>query len=270
MKKCFTINCLRTKDDFISYEKLLNEGLFSGLELFYPYNVTSEQRELYSKEVEKLVIKNEYLDMVLHLPHGGDNDLILEDGKKNDVIIKRMKDAIDFASNYRVRKLTLHLGSAYKDYQEDRGLLVSALTLPLQELCDYAGKYEMNVMIENMPRDSELGYSPQEILTIIKNVKRDNLKFIYDTGHAHVSEYHDLEYIDLLKDYLYHIHFSDNKGISDEHKPLGYGNIDFVALFKKLNEIKYPELHCLEIIFKDACDLVNNAKAIEEFDYLYN
>ena len=45
MKKCFTINCMRTKADFIEYEKLINEGLFQGVELFFPYNVSLEQRE---------------------------------------------------------------------------------------------------------------------------------------------------------------------------------------------------------------------------------
>ena len=268
MKKCFTINAMRKPVDFLGYDKIITDGIFCGVELFFPYNVSDEQKVIYQDEVTKLLSKHQ-MEVVLHLPHGGENDLITCDYKRNEKIIERMKDAIVFASLFKARKLTLHLGSAYLDKNVSRDKLIDKLIDVLKELCDYASKYKMALMIENMPREKELGYSPKEILDIIKRVDKPNLKFIYDTGHAHVSSYDDLEYIDLLKDYLYHIHFSDNHGISDEHKPIGEGTIDFKSLFKKLNEIKYPELHCLEIIFKDYNDLVDYAGRIEKYNYLY-
>ena len=126
----------------------------------------------------------------------------------------------------------------------------------------------MNVMIENMPQDNELGYSPYEIKEIIDKVNLDNLKFILDTGHAHVSSYSNIEYIEVLKDKLYHMHFSDNNGSTDQHKRIGLGNIDFVEIFKKLHEINYDELHCMEVIFKKADELREFATDIEKCDIL--
>ena len=268
MKKCFTINAMRTCEDFKAYDKLITEGLFCGVEIFYPYNVDEDQQKLYEEELTKLLSRHKDLEVVLHLPHGGINNLVLPNFSRNEEIILRMKSAISFAKSFNARKLTLHLGSSYKDEDSYRKNLIEALIPVLRELCEYAGR--MNIMIENMPRGNELGYSPQEILYIIKSTNKDNIKFIYDTGHAHVSDFDDLEYIDVLKDYLYHIHFSDNSGKTDEHKPIGCGTYNFNKLFEKLNDIKYPYLHCLEIIFKDASDLEKYAKTIEEFNYLYS
>lgn len=268
MKKCFTINAMRLPVDFIGYDKIISDGIFCGVELFYPYNVSDEQKKIYGEEVKKLLTKHK-IDVVLHLPHGGTNNLVSPDYSPNEEIIKRMKDAIDFANIYNAKKLTLHLGSAYENLGLSRDKLIDTLIIVLSDLCDYALKYDMKIMIENMPRETELGYGPNEILDIIKRVNKDNLKFIMDTGHAHVSSFNELDYIDILHDYLYHMHFSDNHGISDEHKPIGSGNIDFVKLFKKLNEYKYNNLHCLEILFNDYHDLINYANKIEEFNYLY-
>ena len=147
MKKCFTINCMRTKEDFDSYNELLDQGLFAGVELFYPYNVSPDQQKLYQEKVDKLIKKHSYLDVVLHLPHGGTNDLLNPDGSRNEEIITRMKDAMLFAKEFHTKRLTLHLGNAFKDLNSDRRMLVYNLTKPLQELCDFAGQYKMNVMI---------------------------------------------------------------------------------------------------------------------------
>lgn len=263
MKKCFTINCMRTIEDFIEYDKLIKEGLFQGVELFYPYNVSDEQKNIYTNEVTKL-IKNNNLEVVLHLPHGGLNNLVNSDYSINHEIIKRMKDASDYANLFNVKKLTLHLGCAFKESNREK--LLDVICNTLKDLCDYVSKYQMVVMIENMPRDNELGYSPLEIYQLIQKVSCDNIKFILDTGHAHVSCYQIEEYIDLLKDYLYHIHFSDNDGSSDQHKAIGKGNIDFNKVFSALKKINYNHLHCLEIIFKTALDLRMYNQDIEKFN----
>ena len=60
---------------------------------------------------------------------------------------------------------------------------------------DYVKKNNQVIMIENMPSDMELGYSPSELLEIITKVNRSNLKFIFDTGHAHCSIYEDTSFL---------------------------------------------------------------------------
>lgn len=263
MKKCFTINPFRTTEDFQSYDALLKNNIYQAIEIFYPYNLDSEKQKIYFENVKKL--KEKYnIEVVMHLPHGNGNNLCDFEGYKE--IVDRMKKGIDFTSFFETKKLTLHLGQV--DKSVDRNKYIIHIVGVLKDLCKYASNYNMNIMIENMPQDNELGYSPYEIKEIIDKVGVNNLLFILDTGHAHVSSYENIEYIEVLKDKLYHMHFSDNNGSCDQHKRIGLGNIDFVKIFKKLHEIGYNELHCMEVIFQKAEELVEFAKDIDKCDIL--
>ncbi len=263
MKKCFTINCMRNDADFDGYEEIIKQNIYQGVELFFPYNVSEEQRKLYNKRVDKL-IESFDVEVVLHLPHGLNNDLI---GENSQEVLQRMKDAITYASSKKAKKVTLHLGSYPLEMTRENA--INEVIFPVTKLCEHAKKYDIQVMIENMPGIRELGYSPEEILYIIKRVNKENLKFILDTGHAHCSDYEITEYISLLDKYLYHMHFSDNSGARDEHKRVNSGTIDFVKVFKALNAIKYNQLHCMEVIFKEYTDLIEYAKDIDIYDKYY-
>lgn len=259
MKKCFTINTARSTEEFKEYEKLLDEGIYQAVEIFFPYNLSEDNYSIYYNNVRNLKARHLNCEVVMHLPFGVDNNLCdLNDYVR---IVQRMKDGIEFTSHFGTKKLTLHLGGVKKDVP--RKDYINHIVPVLKVLCTYASKYNMNVMIENMPKDIELGYSPNEIREIIDSVGMDNLKFILDTGHAHVSDYEIEDYIELLHDKLYHIHFSDNMGKSDEHKRMGLGNIDFEKVFNKLQEVGYDQLHCMEVIYQDVSILRDFA---EDFD----
>ena len=242
-KVCFTINQFRTDDEIKSYRSLIEDGLISGIEIFYPNEVSKEAFLMYTENIH--LLKNMGVEVVMHLPHGKKYDLC--NIQESDRVFKTMKDAIDYARQFDVKKFTLHLGYV-ADIREN---VISRMIPILQNLCDYA--YPSAIMIENMPGISELGYSPDEILMIIKKVERKNLKFIFDTGHAHVSEYTLTDYLTKLKPYLHHIHFNDNNGVRDEHRRIGEGTIDFTQVFAQLNE--YNELHCLEILYRTVDDI---------------
>lgn len=253
-KICFTINQNRTTEEFLSYEELIKQGLFQGIEIFYPYDKTYEQLETYKQNVKKLMKYN--IEVVLHLPHGYRSDLLNEN--EYDVILQRFKDAIDFAENFGVKKLTLHLGS-FNNKELGRKYFVDKSIETVKILADYC--YPMDLMIENMPGYNELGYSPDEIKEIIEKSNRSNVKFIFDFGHANVSEYPIEEYIDKLGKYLMHLHISDNNGLSDQHKPIGEGNIDYKKIFQYLNN--FNELYCLEIIYHTDKDLINYSNSLK-------
>lgn len=250
IRKSFTINQHRTTEEFVEYNKLIKDGLFQGIEIFYPYDKTEEEQKLYTQNVFNLM-KND-IEVVLHLPFGYRNDLC--DEEEYEIIIQRMKDAIDYSKKFNVNKLTLHLGAAKKNgILRNRESLIEKSIQTVKLLCDYA--YPQNIMIENMPTDSEIGYSPEEIKHIIEKSNRSNIKFILDFGHANVSEFKGAEYIKVLKQYLYHLHINDNDESTDQHKPIGTGNVNFKELFKMIKD--YKELYCLEIIYKDHNDLIS-------------
>jgi sugar phosphate isomerase/epimerase len=259
MKKCFTITALRTAEDFQGYQNLLREGTFSAIEIFFPSTVP--EQNAYKLNVQKLLFPFPGLEVIMHLPFGKASDLC--DWDHLPETISKMKAGMDFGAPFQVKKLTLHLGFVKKAIPREEYL--ARITETLKDLCDYAEKLGMTVMIENMPTEKELGYSPEEILDIIVRTGKPNLKFIFDIGHAHVASGLDLAYLSVLKDYLCHLHLSDNHGVSDEHRNLGFGTVDFLAFFSKLREIGYDQTFCLEILHKSEADLRSYAA---EFDRL--
>ena len=263
MKKCFTINQMRKRDNFIDYMRLLENNTYQAIEIFYPYNQSAEQINQYTNSVAEIRKKYPNVELVLHLPHGIYNGLCLDEhlntGSK-EIMMAGMK----YASFFEIKKLTLHLGHIDKNI--NRTEYYEKISIILKELCDYASKFNQIIMIENMPGNNELGYSPEELLKIINLTNKDNLKFIFDTGHAHVSEFDDFSYLYILKDYLYHIHYSDNDGTRDAHDRIGKGNYDFNNHFKILKEINYQGLHCMEILHQNADELIEIVNDIKKYE----
>lgn len=258
MKLAFTINPLRTKEEINSFKEVLELGMYQGVEIFYP---KADKRVDYTEGINSIKQEFPNLEFVMHLPYGGDANLC--DLENYGESLNLLKEAISYANLFAVKKLTLHLGRVNKEI--DRTIFINHIVKVLTDLCNYAKKYGMFVMIENMPGSGELGYSPKEILEIINEVNLDNLKFILDTGHANVSEYEIADYVNTLGDHLMHLHLNDNDGTKDQHAPFGSGNIDFEKFINLMEEINYQELYCLEIIFKDVEDLKVNAKALRSY-----
>ena len=263
MKKCFTINPMRTKEEFESYDCLFKNNIYQAIEIFYPYQQSISQLKDYTQSVYNIQNKYPNIEIVCHLPHAMYNGLCLDE-HLNAGSLEIMMAAAKFASQFSAKKLTLHLGHINKEI--DRQYYVDKVIPLLQTLCDYVKQFNQVVMIENMPCDNELGYSPEELLEIIQRVNRNNLKFIYDCGHAHVSTYDDVSYLYILKDYLYHLHYSDNDSSRDAHGKMGTGNIDFDKQFKVLKEINYNELHCMEVIYKTVDDLLLYVKDFNKYE----
>lgn len=259
MKKCFTINHLRTAPEFAQYRRLFEKKLYQGIEIFYPYQLDLAGIDAYTNNVKSLLEEYPKIIPVLHLPHGKENDLL--DTKKYDAVLMRLKSAIRYANGFGIRKATLHLG--YVKGQSERESLLHFAVKTVKDLCSYADCYNMKIMIENMPRNTELGYSPEEILSIIEKVSLPNLGFIYDTGHAHISEFRDTDYLMTLGNYLEHIHYSDNSGVKDEHGRIGTGTIDFASIYRILREIGYQGLHCSEVIYRNPDELEGFAKDMD-------
>lgn len=244
-KLCFTITALRKQETIRKFRELLKENLFQGIEIFYPYQLNEEEQYRYKADI-KYIIKDLNVEVVMHLPHGGfDNDLVM-----NSNAMLRFFNAIDYASEFNVKKFTLHLGSTQREDYLD----VSVKNL--QKLCDYASHFNACIMVENMPSNSEVGSNLEELEYIFKHVERKNLKFIYDTGHGHASlksTDKEIEMLKALRPYLYHMHINDNDSTRDAHGRIGTGNIEFKRIFDSI--APYDELYCLEILFNDNLDL---------------
>lgn len=267
IRKCFTVNPNRKKEQILDYEKMLKEKIYVGCEFFYPYNKTKEEQQEYLQNISSYLKYN--CEFVCHLPYGKDNNLATNDNL--DVVMDRMCQAIDYASNLPVTKLTLHPGELDGTLSKEEAVCLASRNI--KKLCKYASKYNMIIMLENLVGAHELMKTPEEYFELKLLIDEPNLKFIFDVAHYYASNQEVnykkdiIQFVETVKDDLYHLHISDNDGTRDQHARIGLGTIDFNKYFKKLESIKYEGLYSSEILFNTADDLRINAllfdKALE-------
>jgi sugar phosphate isomerase/epimerase len=120
------------------------------------------------------------------------------------------------------------------------------LVKSLREIVSQAKKYNVDVMLENVPLSNGV-HSVHEFKYIIVNVSR---LFVHlDIPHAFTSGgmASIIEYINTFRDKIIHIHWHDNHGNRDEHLPIGEGFIDHQIAVKALKEIDYDRTITLEV-----------------------
>ena len=263
IRKCFTINPHRTKDEILSYEEnLIKTNIYSGCEIFYPYNVSEEQYNDYIQAV-KSYLKYDSFEIVCHLPYGAMNNVATY--KDLDETMTRLKKGIDFASLFNVTKLTYHPGNL--DGSLSRVEAIELAIKNIRELALYAKKYNMIFMIENLIGEQELCAKLEETKYFLESLKDCDVKLIFDCAHCHVAYKGDnnaiFDYLNTLGDYLSHIHVSDNHGLRDEHAPLLSGTIDYVKYFEWLKQHGYKGLYSSEVLFKDYNDLIKTSNSMD-------
>jgi len=128
--------------------------------------------------------------------------------------------------------LTVHPGSAIAYGDDIKARVREATRQSLEEIDDRLQGSELSVALENMPPASwSICYDAKELLSLISGTK---IGICYDIGHAHIAGStqsfleSDVPVINL--------HLHDNHGSSDEHLPLGSGNIDIEFILRALGE----------------------------------
>lgn len=158
---------------------------------------------------------------------------------------KDLKEKEDFNfDNYLKRK-----GFKIDDYRK-RNIEIMNI------LCEEAEDYGLSLTIENLPPKclSDLTTYIEDILEIIREVKKDNLGICFDSGHGNIAGIDLYEFIIKSGNKLFETHFHDNFGyikddnsINDLHQPCGIGNINWVNIIKGLEEIKFNNPVVFEI-----------------------
>lgn len=118
----------------------------------------------------------------------------------------------------------------------------------LSEMVALSETLGVTICLENMMPRNNFGVEPLELETIFRQFP--SLQLTLDTGHANLGERGHMRLHELVAqcgDRIGHLHLSDNRGIYDEHLPLGHGSIDFNLLAESLNGLGYDGTVTLEI-----------------------
>jgi len=123
--------------------------------------------------------------------------------------IDEIKRALDIAEVIPYRYLIQHIGVGGEDYSEHK---VEAAFTSLEELTIFAGQRGVELLVENIPN----GLSTAERLVAFVGATHLPLRFVFDTGHAHIMNSVEREF-ELMKRRIVSTHVHDNNGEDDVH-----------------------------------------------------
>jgi sugar phosphate isomerase/epimerase len=130
----------------------------------------------------------------------------------------------------------IHEGDSYHE-------AIHRLTGCLDELCAYAAKFDLNLVLEQMNRyETNYFHSVAEVGEYIKGAQIPNLKIHADLFHMNIEDVGLTETIKKYQAILGYIHFADSNRLAP-----GLGNIDFAAIMKILDEVGYQGWIGLEV-----------------------
>lgn len=123
----------------------------------------------------------------------------------------------------------------------------------LKVLAQYVKDKDVTICLENLrphsPDDPELiDRNADDLNGIIDAVGSDRFGICLDTGHLHLTDKDQREFILKAGKRLKALHIANNEGVTDQHMmPYSRGTVDFVQVVKTLKEIGYDGLFNLEI-----------------------
>ncbi|AET64945.1 sugar phosphate isomerase/epimerase family protein [Methanothrix harundinacea] len=198
------------------------------------WEIVNEGRQRLTAETIPLareIVETTDLVITIHLPYS-DLNLASMNQPIWEETLRQMKECISFASEF-CGLAVVHPGylSPLGKQMPDRAWEQNILGL--QEICDHAAEFGMRIAVENMLKiESMLGRTPEEIQGILENVRRENLGFVFDVGHANTNG--NVDSFLALKEKMIHVHVHDNKGARDEHLPVKSGNVNWRRVAKGL------------------------------------
>ena len=143
-----------------------------------------------------------------------------------------LKRVIDVADDLPYARLILHMGGPRETADPRKR---DAAFSTLEHLILHAHHAGVAICIENTT--SEMG-DPAYLRAFVDETRLSGLRFNFDIGHAHLSDFPEDERIEKsfspLDDLVSSVHLHDNHGEKDEHLPPYDGNINWPAAIKLL------------------------------------
>src|SRR5213080_161963 len=223
---------------------------FQGVEIFcarshFEYTGKQEIRAMAS------ALEAHHLQLVsLHAPNRRDLSAMRESGAPLSICeverVRRveamdaLKRVIDVANDLPYARLILHMGSSRETADPRKR---DAAFSSLEHLILHARHAGVTICVENT--QSEMG-SPDYLRAFVDETRLTGLRFNFDIGHAHLSDFPEDARIEKsfspLRDLVSSVHLHDNHGEKDEHLPPYDGTIDWSAAIKTLQSASQTSL----------------------------
>ena len=223
---------------------------FEGVEIFctrshFEYATKTEVRAMAG------ALEANHLKLVsLHGPTSRDISAMRESGMPLSICevervrrieaMDELKRVIDVADDLPYSRLILHMGGSRETADPRKR---DAAFSTLEHLILHAHHAGITICVENTT--SEMG-DPSYLRAFVDETRLNGLRFNFDIGHAHLSDFPEAERIEKsfapLRELVSSVHLHDNRGEKDEHIPPYDGTIDWPSAIKTLQSAPQTSL----------------------------
>jgi sugar phosphate isomerase/epimerase len=223
---------------------------FEGVEIFctrshFEYSSKTEARSMAGAlEANRLRLVS------LHAPTSRDVSAMRESGMPLSICevervrrieaMDELKRVIDVADDLPYSRLILHMGGSRETADPRKR---DAAFSTLEHLILHAHHAGVTICVENTT--SEMG-DPNYLRAFMNETRLTGLRFNFDIGHAHLSDFPEDERIEKgfspLRELVSSVHLHDNRGEKDEHLPPYDGTIDWPSAIKTLQSAPQTSL----------------------------
>jgi sugar phosphate isomerase/epimerase len=97
----------------------------------------------------------------------------------------------------------------------------------------YAGEYGVEILMENVPTPTPYLLVSVDDFTLFEEEMNPPMNYALDVAHAHLQD-EVFQFIETYGHKIKHVHVSDNWGETDQHLPIGEGNINWGKVINHL------------------------------------
>lgn len=226
-------NMLLEKLDFILEKELNPEIYFDGdaLDNCLENDLLKIHMALQKKELQT-TIHAPFMD----LSPGG------VDRKVRKATIERLNQTIDVATIFHPQMIVFHPGYNKWFFDGKVNLWLDNSVKTWEPLVKKAEALGMDLAIENIFEED-----PSGLEKLMAALHSPHFNFCFDTGHFNLFSTTTMRHwFDILGKYLKEVHLHDNFKETDDHLPIGDGNVDFDLFFRLIKEYDITPIYTIE------------------------
>lgn len=176
----------------------------------------------------------------------------LREAAINDVI-----RSLEFFRESGAKIVTLHPDPGIGAMESQAKVSLNALSFKI--ISDEAAKYDISMVVENVPG---IFSSVEPLKSVLASVP--GLGFHFDVGHAFVGRNRFNQILSAFKGRIAHVHLSDNRMRDDDHLPLGSGRINWEDVVKAIKKTGYDATFTLEVFSSDRRYVLASMEKLKE------
>jgi sugar phosphate isomerase/epimerase len=243
--------------------------MYRWIEVKYPYDVRGFDGAPYDRAVRRLV-RQTSPGISIHVPTN--YDLGAWSDSVRSATLRCISAVIEYGASLGATVAVIHPGTIHTmdvpgtgdtpvkamlqeaaERKKERARQLTAEAL--RELAPRAAKLGMTLALENVLLPQEVVYTAGELARLVLQVDHPSVRATFDAGHAHRRGLDPAACIRELSQLMCHVHLNDNDGTCDLHLPPGEGMIDFVSIFRAMEESGYSGAVVAETIYQTREDL---------------